>query len=206
MPGGRNHRRSRPARGNGTLARHEQLWAPWRLAYVSGDTSAPPEGPRNSPLSFLPGADPDCFICRGIADSDDRGNLIVERTEQSVVILNRFPYNNGHLLIAPLRHQGRLDELVDHEHVDLQRLTVRYVALIERLMKGEAFNIGLNLGRIAGAGVPGHLHWHVVPRWHGDTNFMPAVAAVRVIPQSLEALWEMFHEANSPSGQPTEHA
>jgi ATP adenylyltransferase len=116
-----------------------------------------------------------------------------------VIILNRFPYNNGHLLVAPLAHKGRLDELNEAEHVDLQRLIAKYTALFERLMKAEGFNVGLNLGKVAGAGLPGHLHWHVVPRWHGDTNFMPAVAGLRVIPQALDALWEMLREANSPT-------
>ncbi len=187
------------------MDRHEHLWAPWRLAYVSGEANAPGVKPRESPLKFLPGADPDCFICRAIADSNDRQNLVVERTDQSVAIVNRFPYNNGHLLISPLRHQGRLDELTDHEHLDAQRLIARYTTLIERLMNAEGFNVGLNVGRAAGAGVPGHLHWHIVPRWSGDTNFMPALAGVRVIPQSLDALWEMFEQANSQAAADTEH-
>lgn len=187
------------------MVRHEQLWAPWRLAYITGEAETAGIKPGESRLTFLPGADPDCFICRGIAESDDRKNLIVERTEQSIVVLNRFPYNNGHLLIAPLRHQGRLDELTDHEHLDAQRLITRYIGLLERLIGGEGFNIGLNLGRVAGAGVPGHLHWHVVPRWNGDTNFMLALAAVRVIPQSLDALWEILHQARAQADQTTEH-
>ena len=117
------------------------------------------------------------------------------------MILNRFPYNNGHLLVAPLKHKGRPDEMDEAEHVDVQRLIAKYVGLCERLLKAEGFNVGLNLGKVAGAGLPGHLHWHVVPRWHGDTNFMPAVAGLRVIPQALDALWEILHEANSQSGE-----
>ena len=179
------------------MVRHEQLWAPWRLAYVGGDTANSAAAASMRQLELLPGADPDCFICRASADTDDRGNLLVERTEWSVVIINRFPYNNGHLLVAPLRHQGRLDELTDHEQLDMGRLVAKYVGLIERLMKAEGFNVGLNLGKVAGAGLPGHLHWHVVPRWQGDTNFMPAVADTKVIPQALDALWEMLREANA---------
>jgi ATP adenylyltransferase len=167
------------------------------LAYVSGEEAAAAEKSQPRPLQLLPGADPGCFICRAIGDSADRENLLVERGDEAVVILNRFPYNNGHLLVAPLAHKGRLDELVDHEQVELQRLIAKYVGLLQRLMNAEGFNIGLNLGRAAGAGLPGHLHWHIVPRWTGDTNFMPAVAGVRVMPQSLDALWEMLHEANS---------
>jgi ATP adenylyltransferase len=186
--------------GGPTLVQHEQLWAPWRLAYVSGEAAAEAakaETARAAKLKFPPGADPDCFICRAAADTLDRANHLVERTGQSVVILNRFPYNNGHLLVAPLAHFGRLDELEDSQNVDLQRLVAKYVLLYERLIKAEGFNVGLNLGKVAGAGLPGHLHWHVVPRWHGDTNFMPALAGLRVIPQALDALWEMLREANS---------
>jgi ATP adenylyltransferase len=184
------------------LARHEQLWAPWRLAYVSGEAAAQEAQAKTAKRAepkLLPGADPQCFICRAVADTDDRANLVVERAGQSVVILNRFPYNNGHLLIAPQSHLGRLDELEDSQHVAMQRLIGKYVLQFERLMKAEGFNVGLNLGKVAGAGLPGHLHWHVVPRWHGDTNFMPAVAGLRVIPQALDALWEILHEANSQS-------
>ena len=117
------------------------------------------------------------------------------RTANSVVVLNRYPYNNGHLLIAPRRHAARLDALTDGEHLDLTHLASRLCGVLETQMKAEGFNIGLNLGRVAGAGLPGHLHWHIVPRWHGDTNFMPALASVRVIPQSLEALFDLLREA-----------
>jgi ATP adenylyltransferase len=179
------------------LARHEQLWAPWRLAYIAGVNAGAPATdvkPRTSDLKLPPGADPNCFLCRGAAESDDRANLFVERTDLSVVVLNRFPYNNGHLLLAPTRHEGRLDRLSDAEQLDLQRLIAKYVATLERLINAQGFNVGLNLGHVAGAGLPGHLHWHIVPRWSGDTNFMPAVTSVRVIPQALDALWEMLRD------------
>jgi ATP adenylyltransferase len=185
------------------LVRHKQLWAPWRLGYVSGEDASTVAKAKPAQQALLPGADPDCFICRAAAQSDDRENLVVERTELSVVILNRYPYNNGHLLVAPLPHKGRLDELTAHEQLDVERLIARYVGLLERLMNAEGFNVGLNLGRVAGAGVPGHLHWHVVPRWPGDTNFMPVVAGAKVIPQALDALWEMLHEANSKADNTT---
>ena len=181
------------------MVQHEQLWAPWRLAYVSGEAAAEEAKPTPAAeLKLLPGADPGCFICRAVADQNDRGNLLVARTELSVVILNRFPYNNGHLLIAPRVHKGRPDELGDHELLDMQRLIMKYMEFYERLMAAEGFNVGLNLGKVAGAGLPGHLHWHVVPRWHGDTNFMPALAGIRVIPQSLDALWEMLQPEELP--------
>jgi ATP adenylyltransferase len=149
---------------------------------------------------LLPGADPECFVCRAVVDTADRQNLVVERSNHSVVILNRFPYNNGHLLVAPLTHLGWPDELADHDLLDAQQLIVKYVGRLERLLAAEGFNVGLNLGHVAGAGLPGHLHWHIVPRWSGDTNFMPSVAGVRVIPQALDALWELLHAGAAPDG------
>ncbi len=158
----------------------DHLWAPWRLAYVAQPAKPTP-------------AD-DCFICRGLAASDDRANLIAHRGLLSCVVLNRFPYNNGHLMIAPLAHKGRLDELTPEELLDLQETLRRMVAVLERRMNPDGFNVGLNLGKAAGAGLPGHLHWHVVPRWAGDTNFMTVVADVRVIVQSLDALYDLLRE------------
>lgn len=166
---------------------HEQLWAPWRLGYIQGD-----DQPRPKPIDefeFLPGADPSCFICRGLADRADRENLLVERAGRSVVILNRYPYNNGHLLVAPVAHKARPDQLSEGELLEIQQVIVRYLGRLETLLGAEGFNVGLNLGRSAGAGLPGHLHWHVVPRWNGDTNFMAVLGGVDVIPQSLDALW-----------------
>jgi ATP adenylyltransferase len=162
----------------------DQLWAPWRLAYIS-KSNPPKEGN-------------ECFICRGLSETRDRENLIVLRTELAAVVLNRYPYNNGHLLIAPRAHKGRLDELTLAEVVDLQATMTRMVKIIERTMHPEGFNVGLNLGKVAGAGLPGHLHWHVVPRWNGDTNFMPVLADVRVISQSLESLYELLTAALNP--------
>jgi len=176
---------------------HEQIWAPWRLGYIKGDKTAAALGERHS----VAGADPECFICRGVADTADRENLIVLRGSQSVVILNRYPYNNGHLLLAPLAHKARLDQLDDAEHLELQQIVSRLVTLLERTLNAEGFNVGLNLGRVAGAGLPGHLHWHVVPRWSGDTNFMPILSGVDIIPQSLDALWELITEELAVEGR-----
>ena len=184
------------------MVQHEQLWAPWRLAYVSGDEAAEAakqQAADPAELALLPGADPGCFVCRAVADPDsDRRNLVVARSELSIVILNRYPYNNGHLLVAPRVHKGRPDELSDHELLDMQKLLMKYLEMYERMMAAEGFNVGLNLGKVAGAGLPGHLHWHLVPRWFGDTNFMPVLAGVRVIPQALDALWEMLQPEEHP--------
>ena len=159
----------------------DHLWAPWRLAYVAAPQHKQPTADQGG-----------CFICRGVAGTDDRANLVVHRSELSAVVLNRFPYNNGHLLVCPKAHKGRPDELSPDELLDLQLVLRKMLAVIEKRMSPDGFNVGLNLGRAAGAGVPGHLHWHVVPRWNGDTNFMPVVADTRVIVQSLDALWELL--------------
>jgi ATP adenylyltransferase len=152
------------------------LWAPWRLDYVTRSASAQ-------------GA---CFLCAGLAANRDRANLIVYRTARSAVVLNRYPYNNGHLLIAPLAHKAGLDDLDEAEVLETQATLARMLSALQRVLKPEGFNIGLNLGKVAGAGLPGHLHWHIVPRWSGDTNFMPVVSGTRVIAQSLEALYDLL--------------
>jgi len=156
----------------------DQLWAPWRLSYVVTAKKPTTEDP--------------CFICQGLAGDDDRTNLIVLRTPLSVVVLNRFPYNNGHLLVAPRAHKGRLDELTSQELLETMETLRRIVGVLDEVMKPNGYNIGLNLGHAAGAGLPGHLHWHIVPRWNGDTNFMPILANVKVIVQSLEALYDLI--------------
>ena len=122
---------------------------------------------------------------------------MIRRTASVVTVLNRYPYNNGHLLIAPRRHVARLDGLTTEEERELAGTLAQMVCTLEQVIRPQGFNIGLNLGEAAGAGLPGHLHWHLVPRWNGDTNFMPLVADVNVIPQSLDALWELMTEALS---------
>jgi ATP adenylyltransferase len=156
----------------------DQLWAPWRLSYVAA-AKAPAD------------ADP-CFICQGLQGDDDRGSLIALRTGRSVVVLNRYPYNNGHLLVAPRAHKGALGDLDAGELLETMETLRRMVAVLDGLLHPDGYNIGLNLGRAAGAGLPGHLHWHVVPRWNGDTNFMPVLADTKVIVQSLETFYDLL--------------
>ena len=168
------------------------IWAPWRLRYVQGDKKEPLDP--DAKLDWLPGADCDCFLCQAVADSADRKRLVVDRGEHSITVLNLYPYNNGHLLIAPRQHLARLDQLDAKVQLELTQKIARMIEAIEKRLQAQGFNVGLNLGSAGGAGLPGHLHWHVVPRWNGDTNFMPSLAGVKVIPQSLDALWEALTE------------
>jgi ATP adenylyltransferase len=173
-----------------------RLWAPWRLQYVTGNEvqAVPAE-----PAAWLPGADHDCFLCRAAADYEPTSDaprqlLIAGRGQQAVTVLNRYPYNNGHLLIAPRRHVGDLSDMDREEHLECMERLAELSRIYREQLHPDGFNIGLNLGRAAGAGLPGHLHWHLVPRWSGDNNFMGVVAGTRVIPQSLDELWQMLRK------------
>jgi ATP adenylyltransferase len=157
----------------------ERLWTPWRRAFVEG------------------GADQadGCFLCTKPAEQNDRANLILCRAEQAYVLLNLYPYNNGHLLIAPYVHTGDFARLDPASASELMRLTQRSVDALERVYKPDAFNVGMNLGKPAGAGLPDHLHIHVVPRWNGDTNFMPVIAETKVLPESLDQTYDRLEPA-----------
>jgi ATP adenylyltransferase len=156
----------------------DRLWAPWRLSYVAAPKT--------------PGTEEPCFICRGLAEDNDRHNLIVLRTPLSTVLLNRFPYNSGHLLVSPRAHKGGLNDLSREELLETMETLRRMVGILDGLMRPDGYNIGLNLGAAAGAGLVGHLHWHIVPRWHGDTNFMPILSDTKVMVQSLDALYALL--------------
>lgn len=165
------------------------LWAPWRMAYIKSDVKE--ETTPLEELKFQDGADKNCFICQALADAEHRKQrYVVSVGKLTLTLLNKFPYNNGHVLVTPQRHVGHIHDLTPEEHLELMTEVTRMTDLLKKIMNPDGFNIGLNLGRVAGAGLPGHLHWHIVPRWNGDTNFMPVFADVKVIPQSLEALWE----------------
>ena len=154
------------------------LWAPWRMAYIENcDRLA------------------ECIFCEKPQEEKDRENLIVARGKSMFVIMNRYPYNNGHLLIVPYRHTcdpGSFTEIEKIESFDLIALSRR---VLERVMHPHGFNIGMNIGRVAGAGIADHLHWHIVPRWDGDTNFMPVLGHAKVVSEGLEQTWEKLHEA-----------
>ena len=148
----------------------DQLWAPWRMAYIGGQ----PE--------------PGCLFCRVLADpAKDEENFVLFRPAGALVMLNRFPYNSGHLLIAPIRHTGELAELAADEVGALMSALQRMLTVLREVLTPDGFNIGANLGRTAGAGIPDHVHFHVVPRWNGDTNFMPVLAETKVINEHLMA-------------------
>ncbi|MBI5598496.1 MAG: HIT domain-containing protein [Deltaproteobacteria bacterium] len=143
-----------------------RLWAPWRMDYISGGV---PEG---------------CIFCNA-PGAPPGSSLLLFSGHLSMVMMNRYPYNNGHLMVAPRRHGAEMDGLGAEESMDVLRLINRCVAVLKDVFKPGGFNIGLNLGRAAGAGIEDHIHWHVVPRWDGDTNFMPVVADVKVMPEHL---------------------
>lgn len=155
----------------------EQLWAPWRMSYVTADK---PKG---------------CIFCDKPKDVDDAANYIVWRGKESFVMLNAYPYNNGHMLVAPYAHVADLEEVPAETMAELMRLCQRAVRALKCDFHPEGVNMGLNLGAAAGAGVKDHLHFHVVPRWAGDTNFMPVTADVRVIPQALDESYRLLREA-----------
>ncbi|MCA9260935.1 MAG: HIT domain-containing protein [Planctomycetales bacterium] len=175
----------------------KRIWAPWRLDYiVSNEKPAPPREPQQ----WRQSADHDCFLCRAAAAYDDDAaareeNLVLHVGETVQCVLNRYPYNNGHLLVSPVRHVARLADLTRREHLEAMLTLSHYTTLLAERLTAQGFNLGLNLGSAAGAGVPGHLHWHLVPRWAGDHNFMTVVGSTSVIPQSLAALWDALSDA-----------
>ncbi|HEV8341409.1 MAG TPA: HIT domain-containing protein [Candidatus Binatia bacterium] len=146
----------------------KQLWAPWRMSYIENGTNE--EG---------------CIFCDKPKEADARSNLVLGQTAHTVVMLNKYPYNNGHLLVAPKKHERRLSDLPPNEYEDVCEVLRASVDVLFKILKPNGMNLGMNLGRCAGAGVEDHFHWHVVPRWEGDTNFMPVVGEVRVMPQHL---------------------
>ncbi|MBI2879320.1 MAG: HIT domain-containing protein [Candidatus Rokubacteria bacterium] len=158
----------------------EILWAPWRMRYVAGERPA------------------GCIFCVYLAEGDDPKNLILHRGEGAFVILNAHPYSPGHVMVVVNRHVAGLEELTEAEGRDLLRLAQRSLAALRAALRPDGFNVGANLGRVAGAGIEGHFHVHVVPRWEGDTNFMPVIGSVKVLPEGLESTYARLSPHFSP--------
>jgi ATP adenylyltransferase len=148
----------------------DKLWAPWRMKYIS-TVDDKKEG---------------CIFCKKPFENKDKENLILLRTPHSFVIMNRFPYNNGHLLVVPNRHTAHFHDLTDPEKLDLMQTMDRAIQCLQKVLHPDGFNTGMNLGRIAGAGIAEHIHMHIVPRWNGDTSFMSVISDTKIISESLE--------------------
>lgn len=151
----------------------DRLWAPWRTAYVR-HAGKKQKG---------------CLFCRARASRNDEKNLVFLRTERSMAMLNLYPYNNGHVMIVPARHTGRIELLNEEEILDLFSCLAQCERLLKKILKPQGFNIGVNVGLAAGAGIEEHLHVHMVPRWKGDVNFMPVLTSTKVISQSLSSMY-----------------
>ena len=156
----------------------KNIWAPWRMTYIAG----------------IDKNDDACFLCKA-ANGDPAEHLVVWKNDLTFCVLNRFPYNNGHLLVSPIRHEGRVEALTPEELSALMTDAVRAQKLLAKVVYPHGFNWGLNVGRCSGAGLVDHLHLHVVPRWEGDTNFMPVFADTKIIPQALEDLHQKLVSA-----------
>lgn len=151
------------------------LWAPWRIEYILGPKSG------------------GCFLCAMFAGGDDRANLLLRRGRLCAVVMNRYPYTGGHLMVAPFRHVAGLADMTPEERAEMTELTARCVDVLSAAMRPDGFNIGINLGEAAGAGLKDHIHQHIVPRWKGDTNFMPVIGGAHVVPQALDDLYALLH-------------
>ncbi len=150
----------------------ELLWAPWRIEYIEEKK------------------EDICIFCRGFKERDDKKNLILYRSELCFVIMNRFPYNSGHLMVAPNEHIGSIEELPDEVLLDMMNTVKKSVRALKDAINPDGFNIGINQGKSAGAGIVDHVHIHIVPRWTGDTNFMPVLSNTRVVPEYLERTYD----------------
>jgi ATP adenylyltransferase len=159
----------------------EQLWAPWRYDYIASSDKTLAAG--ECIFEAIPGA------------GDDEANMLLHRGVTAFVLLNAYPYTSGHLMVAPFRHVGNIALLTDAELLEINQLVAAATRWIQAAYNPQGFNIGVNMGSAAGAGIPDHVHWHIVPRWAGDTNFMTAVAGVRVIPQGLREAYDLLRQA-----------
>jgi ATP adenylyltransferase len=150
------------------------IWAPWRIEYILSEK------------------DGDCFLCRMFSASSDRDNLLLKRGKTCAVVMNRYPYTGGHLMVTPYRHLEELKDMNAEERAEMTELTIEAVEILKAELKPDGLNLGYNLGAAAGAGLKDHIHQHIVPRWIGDTNFMPVLSDTRVMPQALTELYDLL--------------
>jgi ATP adenylyltransferase len=155
----------------------KRIWAPWRMDYIKGEME-----------------ESGCMFCNRLAMRDGPENLILYRGQRAFVILNRFPYTNGHMMVVPIAHEPTLEPLEEETLTDLMVLTRKAVLILKKVYSAKDFNIGINIGEVAGAGIVDHVHIHIVPRWPGDTSFMSTTASTRVIPEALEESYNTLHE------------
>jgi len=154
----------------------ERIWAPWRIEYIQMEK---PEG---------------CILCDKPKEDNDTSNYILYRGDKNFIIMNSYPYNPGHLMIAPYRHVANLEELSDEELHEHWQIVNRSLKILREVFNPGGFNIGINMGKVAGVGIEGHVHTHIVPRWQGDTNFMPVISDVRVIPEALAETYKKLKD------------
>lgn len=156
----------------------KRLWAAWRMKYITNADN-----------------ETGCVFCNALAKPDDGQNLVLRRAERAFVILNKYPYTSGHLMVAPFAHQASLELLEPGERAEMMELVSECIVALRKIYNPHGFNVGINIGAAAGAGVPGHVHIHIVPRWNGDTNFMSTVGEARVLPEALEETYRRVLQA-----------
>ncbi len=155
------------------------LWAPWRMEYISNMKKMNKQS---------------CIFCKALKEKKDKNNLILYRGKHCFVILNKFPYSHGHLMIAPIRHLARIEDLRREETIEMFDLLQESISILKKKLNAQGFNMGMNIGKVAGAGVLGHVHLHLVPRWEGDTNFMPIFARTKVISEDLKKTFRQLNK------------
>jgi len=151
----------------------KKIWAPWRMEYIQVANKG----------------DNGCFLCEKALESKDKDNYIIHRGKYNFVLLNAYPYNTGHLMVVPYRHGGDMNDLTKDEMADLLKIVSKSLGALKKALGAQGFNIGMNIGKVAGAGLADHLHTHIVPRWEGDTNYMPVIADIKVVPEGLKVTY-----------------
>ncbi|MHB8392856.1 MAG: HIT family protein [Acidobacteriaceae bacterium] len=164
----------------------QKLFSPWRSQYIASFVEAESSAAADEAAN--------CVFCTAFTSGDDAGSLVLFRGREAFVIMNKFPYNSGHLMVLPVRHTGDFQSLTLSEHAELMTLLAHSERALRELSHPQGFNLGMNLGRTAGAGIDGHLHWHLVPRWNGDTNFMPVLNDVKIVSEDMTDQWKRLRE------------